>query len=1068
MSPIQTLGTESTHRRIKEEIYVCQPLGFKDPDHPNRVYKVVKALYGLHLALRAWYETLAKYLLDNGFHRGKIDQTVFIKRQNGDILLVQNEDGIFISQDKYVIEVLRKFNLSDVKTASTPVDTEKPLVKDVDGDDIDVHLYRSMIGSLMYLTTSRPDIIDSPFELVAYTDSDYAGASLDRKSTTGGFAMDKYFGFRIRCWIIDTGEVQITATIDGKVKLVSEVSIRRHLKLEDSNCISTLPNTEIFKQLALMSNIAIAIICLATNRTFNFSKIIFEGMMKILDNEAASTGRDVRHGGAATTVSSLDAGQGSGNINKTLSMPHDLPLPRVYKLRSDEGRMQQNELIDLVTKLTDRVLALETDLQQTKKVYSTGFTKLIMKAEAVYTACYVKNKVLVVKPHNKTPYENFHGRTPTLSFMRPFGCLVTILNTKDHLGKFNGKADEGFFIGYSLNSKAFRMFISRTRIVEENLHIRFSEHTLNIVGSRPDWLFNIDTLTRKMNYEPIVAGTQSNGFIDPKSSHNDGLKPSSNDGKKDDKDPRKETEYNELPFDPNMPALEDVGIFNFLNEDEDDAIVVDMNNMDTTIQVSHVPTTRIHKDHPLNQVIGDLHSTTQTRNMTKNLEEHGFMSSMGELTFFLRLQVKQKNDGIFISQDKYVAEILKKFGFIEVKNASTPMETQKPLFKDEYGEEVDVHIYRIFRYLKGHPKLGLWYPKDSLFDLVAYTNSDYARASLDRKSITRDEEGVDCLPNSTIFENLELMGKPKRKNTQVPQPSGSIEHVADKAVYKELDDRLVRAATTVSSLKVEQDNGGGPRSQKAMGDTTAQTRFENVSKLSNDSLLAREITSLKRRVKKLEKKQMSRTHKLKRLYKVGLTAKVDSSEDGQSLGKDASKQVRKITDIDADEDITLVNDQDEAEMFDVNDLYGKEVFVDKEVADKEVSAAGEVNAVSIATTVSTAATITTNEITLAQTLVEIKTTKSKAKIIVLQEPSESITTTTIISSKKSHDKGKAIMIKEPVKPKKKDQIKLDEEADLKLQVELQAEFDEEQRLAIETTQKELKANIALIETWDDV
>ncbi|GJR44161.1 ribonuclease H-like domain-containing protein [Tanacetum coccineum] len=108
-------------------------------------------------------------------------------------------------------------------------------------------------------------------------------------------------------------------------------------------------------------------------------------------------------------------------------------------------------------------------------------------AEAVNTACYVQNRVLVVKPHNKTPYELFHGRTPTLSFMRPFGCPVTILNTIDHLGKFDGKADEGFFVGYSLNSKAFRVFNSRTRIVEENLHIRFSESTPNVVGSGPDW-----------------------------------------------------------------------------------------------------------------------------------------------------------------------------------------------------------------------------------------------------------------------------------------------------------------------------------------------------------------------------------------------------------------------------------------------------------------------------------------------------------------------------------------------------------------------------------------------------
>ncbi|GJZ35918.1 putative ribonuclease H-like domain-containing protein [Tanacetum coccineum] len=161
---------------IEDEVYVCQPLGFEDPDYPDKVYKVVKALYGLHQAPRAWYETLAKYLLDNGFHRGKIDQTLFIKKQKGDILLVQvyvddiifgsikkelctefeklmhdkfqmsymgeltfflglqvkqKEDGIFISQDKY----------------------------DLDGDDVDVHLYRLMIRSLIYLTSSRPDIM---------------------------------------------------------------------------------------------------------------------------------------------------------------------------------------------------------------------------------------------------------------------------------------------------------------------------------------------------------------------------------------------------------------------------------------------------------------------------------------------------------------------------------------------------------------------------------------------------------------------------------------------------------------------------------------------------------------------------------------------------------------------------------------------------------------------------------------------------------------------------------------------------------------------------------------------
>ncbi|GJZ06542.1 putative ribonuclease H-like domain-containing protein [Tanacetum coccineum] len=113
-------------------------------------------------------------------------------------------------------------------------------------------------------------------------------------------------------------------------------------------------------------------------------------------------------------------------------------------------------------------------------------------AEAVNTACYVQNRVLVIKPHNKTPYELLNGRPPVISFMRPFGCPVTILNTLDHLGKFDGKADEGFFVGYSVNSKAFRVFNSRTRIVEETLHITFLENKPNVTGSGPEWLFDIN------------------------------------------------------------------------------------------------------------------------------------------------------------------------------------------------------------------------------------------------------------------------------------------------------------------------------------------------------------------------------------------------------------------------------------------------------------------------------------------------------------------------------------------------------------------------------------------------
>nr|GFA85560.1 retrovirus-related Pol polyprotein from transposon TNT 1-94 [Tanacetum cinerariifolium] len=105
---------------------------------------------------------------------------------------------------------------------------------------------------------------------------------------------------------------------------------------------------------------------------------------------------------------------------------------------------------------------------------------ILFWAEAVNNACYVQNRVLVTKPHNKTPYELLHGRTPSIRFMRPFGCPVTILNTLDSLGKSSRKVDEGFLVGYSICSKAFRVFNSRTRIVQETLHVNFLENKPNI------------------------------------------------------------------------------------------------------------------------------------------------------------------------------------------------------------------------------------------------------------------------------------------------------------------------------------------------------------------------------------------------------------------------------------------------------------------------------------------------------------------------------------------------------------------------------------------------------------
>ncbi|GJV86416.1 ribonuclease H-like domain-containing protein [Tanacetum coccineum] len=492
----------------------------------------------------------------------------------------------------------------------------------------------------------------------------------------------------------------------------------------------------------------------------------------------------------------------------------------------------------------------------------------------------------------------------------------------DRLGKFDGKADEGFFVGYSLNSKAFRVFNSRTRIVEENLHIRFSESTPNVVGSRPDWLFDIDALTRTMNYEPIVA--------DLKSSQDDRSKPSSDDGKKVDEDSRKDSEgidqekennvnstnnvnvastnkvnaiggktSIELPLDPIMTELEDYSIF---EDDEDVGAEADMHNLDTTIQVSPILTTRIQKDHPLNQVIRDFQSATQTRRMSRVWREHG----------------KEPEKVIHALEDQAGLEAM-----------------QEEILNFKFTRSLDFK---------------------QLHALVDGKNIIITESSVRRDLQLVDEEGMDCLPNSTIFEQLALMG-PKTtawnefsstmasaiiclatnqkfnfsklifdsmiRNLDnasgkfLMYPSDPSDNVADEVVHKELGNSLVRAATTASSLEAE--------CQETIGDTIAQTRFENVSKHSNDSLLAsgNTLRSDEDRIKLDELMALCTTlqNRVLDLEKTKTTQHIEipkSSYDKESLGEDASKQGR-IDAIDAYKEITLVS------VHDMNVFAGEEV-----------------------------------------------------------------------------------------------------------------------------------------------
>ncbi|GJS12849.1 putative ribonuclease H-like domain-containing protein [Tanacetum coccineum] len=616
-----------------------------------------------------------------------------------------------------------------------------------------------------------------------------------------------------------------------------------------------------------------------------------------------------------------------------------------------------------------------TLFEAARTMLADSFLPKTFWAEAVSTACYVLNTVLVTKPHNKTHYELVTGKIPIISYIRPFGCHVTILNTIDHLGKFDGKSDEGFLVRYSLQSKAFRVYNLETKRVEENLHITFLENKLNVVGKVPTWLFDLDYLIDLMNYQPVRSENQAPKHAGPQeANHNAGTKDIINVGDSENeaesaqdyfvlpiwssysstvkrKEFAQETEdlllqagaaktsstnivntvstpvstaspYGGLSStdltnpdqdDSEIPALEEIyenptdGIFTNSSYDDEGA-VADFTNLKPVVNVSPIPTSRINSIHPSTLILGDPQSTVQTRSkVTKSYGAHAFvyrnkkdkrgvvvrnkarieairiflafasymgfivyqmdvksaflygkideevyvsqppgfidpkypkkvykvvkalyglhqaprawyatlstfllkngyrrgtidktlfikkdkndimlvqvyvddiifgstkkswcdefealmksrfqMSSMGELTFFFGLQVKQKEDGIFISQDKYVAEILKKFDFINVKTASTPIETQKPLVKDEEASDVDVHLYRsmigsLMYLTASRPDIMFAVcacsrfqvtPKTSHLSAVKRIFSDYAGANLDRKSTTGEVEYV--------------------------------------------------------------------------------------------------------------------------------------------------------------------------------------------------------------------------------------------------------------------------------------------------------------------------------------
>nr|GEX25250.1 hypothetical protein [Tanacetum cinerariifolium] len=410
-------------------------------------------------------------------------------------------------------------------------------------------------------------------------------------------------------------------------------------------------------------------------------------------------------------------------------------------------------------------------------------------AEAVNTACYVLNRALVIKPHNKTPYELIYGRPPVIDFMKPFGCPVTILNTRDSLGKFNGKANEGFFVGYSM------------------------------VRNRPDWLFDIDYLTISMNYEPIVAGKQTNGIAGTKVNIVAGqaekkkeleqeyilipictTDPLNSQGPKDSvvDAVKKATEVNksqvlynggqddqvtriDIPKD--LWAIGTKWVFR--NKKNERGIVV-KNKARLVAQghtqeegidydelfalVARIEAIRLFlayasfKDFVVYQM--DVKSTF----LYGKIEEEVYVCQRpGFEDLDFPNKVYKKSNGIFIIQEKYVADILKKFDFTTVKTESTPIEPNKALVKDAEAEDPILIVIMLELALIGNPQ-------QEVVNFLAKVDGKKVivnEASIGRDLRLDDAEGTTCLPNAAIFEELARMGKHKprrkqRKATEVP------------------------------------------------------------------------------------------------------------------------------------------------------------------------------------------------------------------------------------------------------------------------------------------------------------
>nr|GEY94058.1 putative ribonuclease H-like domain-containing protein [Tanacetum cinerariifolium] len=501
-------------------------------------------------------------------------------------------------------------------------------------------------------------------------------------------------------------------------------------------------------------------------------------------------------------------------------------------------------------------------------------------AEAVNTACYVQNRVLVTKPHNKTPYELLLGRTPSIGFIRPFGCHVTILNTLDPIGNkpnHNAGIQENFDADPQNTDAAFdekkndsAVHVSPSSSDKSKKHDEMAKRE-----AKGKSLVDLSTGVRDLSNEfeeffvnntnRVNAASAPITAVGPNSTNStnsfNAAGPSDNDGHTQEEG----IDYEEV-FAP-VARIESIQLFlayasfmGFIGYQMDVKSAFPYGTIKEEVYVCQPPGFE-DPDYPDKVCVDDIIFGSINKELCKYFEklmkDKFQMSLMGELTFFLGLQEKQKDNRIFIGQDKYVAKILRKFGLTDVK--------------------------RIFRYLKGKPHLGFWYLKDSPFNLVAYSDSDYAGASLDRKSTIGGcqflgfDQIVDFLNAHTI--QYALMVYPIIYVLCIKQfwAFVSIKKYNDAVKLQALIDRK----KYMSAKRTAWNEFSSFIASVVICLATEQDKIAQ----------ALEITKLKQRVRKLEKKIKVKSSGLKRLKKVGTAQRVESSIDTVvDDQEDASKQ----------------------------------------------------------------------------------------------------------------------------------------------------------------------------------